>query len=189
MKPIARIAAVAAIPGPARDRSSAGARARGNGLAIACIAAFAFLGGCTAMNPFVANYRGERLAAVPSASIVAAPPAETAARQIGTSRFLLSTPHQEDGAAVAAACEVGADQVMLGCRSLGTEEWMETDPVYERRASGRGQFASYIPIPGSRERWECTATFWRSLSADRVQDPGSVPSSATPPSLRPSPGP
>lgn len=149
----------------------------------------ALLAGCGAVNPFLANYRGERLDPVPAASVVATPPADGTARQIGTSRFLLTSPHQEDGDAMAAACAVGADRVMWGCRNLGTEEWIETDPVYERRASGRGQFASYIPLPGSRARWECTATFWRGLSAGSPQDPGQVPPSATPPSLRPSPGP
>lgn len=149
----------------------------------------ALLGGCGAINPFLANYRGDRLEPVPSAVVVAAPPAEGTARQLGTSRFLLTAPHQEDGDATAAACAVGADRVMWGCRSLGTEEWVETDPVYERRASGRGQFASYIPLPGSRQHWECTATFWRSVSADRAQDPGQAPPAAVPPSLRPAPGP
>jgi hypothetical protein len=56
---------------------------------------------------------------------------------------------------------VGADLVMVSKSEATTEDWARNDDVYRRRASGQGQFSSYVPLPGSRERWKFTARFWR----------------------------
>ena len=135
-------------------------------------------------NPFLAGYGGERLAPVAAASVVAADPAPGAARQIGTSRFIASAQHaQLDDQALEAARAVGADLVRWQVRQLTREEWVESDPVYERRASGRGQFASYIPIPGTRERWEYSARFWTSVTVPAAAPAGAP--AAAPPTPRP----
>ena len=134
-----------------------------------------FLAACTS-NPFLAGYSGERLAPVAAASVVAEAPAEGTARQIGTSVFQSSSGHgAADAEATAAACAVGADLVRWSVKQLNREEWIESDPVYERRASGRGQFGSYYPVPGSRERWRYSATFWRSVTSPGPS-PGPAPS-------------
>lgn len=137
-----------------------------------------FLAGCTA-NPFLAGYKGERLAPVAEARVVQEAPAADAARELGTSTFQATNgTHFGDAEAIDAAKGVGADLVKWEVTQLDREHWVESDPVYERRASGRGQFASYVPIPGSRERWGFTARFWRSVTAS----PGapSAPKAAEP---------
>jgi predicted small secreted protein len=137
-------------------------------------------------NPFLAGYGGERLAPVAAASVVAEDPAPDAARQLGRSRFIASARHADlDAEALEAARAVGADLVRWQARQLTREEWVESDPVYERRASGRGQFASYIPIPGTRDRWEYSARFWSTVTA-----PAAVtPAAATPASPGQAPAP
>ena len=105
------------------------------------------------------------MAPVEQARVVQEAPAAGAATELGSSRFQASNgTHFGDAEAVDAAKGVGADLVKWEVRQLTREEWVENDPVYERRASGRGQFASYIPIPGTRERWSYSARFWRSIT-------------------------
>ena len=116
--------------------------------------------GC-ALNPFLANYAGRREAAVESPRLVAAPPAEGAAVELGGSEFLSSSESDGTAEALAAAASVGADLVMVTKSEATTEDWAARDDVYRRRASGQGQFSSYVPLPGSRERWKFTARFWR----------------------------
>jgi hypothetical protein len=129
------------------------------------VAVLACVAGCTA-NPFLAGYRGERMAPVAEARVVQEAPAAGAATELGSSRFQASNgTHFGDAEAVDAARDVGADLVKWEVKQLTREEWVENDPVYERRASGRGQFASYVPIPGTRERWSYSARFWRSITA------------------------
>ncbi len=128
-------------------------------------AGFLLLSGCQ-MNPFLVGYAGERLEPVKAATVVQEPPAASDARELGSSQFTASTGDAEVGdQATAAACAVGADLVQWKVMPMTREEWVESDPVYERRASGRGQFGSYIPIPGSRERWKYSARFWRSVTS------------------------
>lgn len=141
----------------------------------------AFLAGCTT-NPFLAGYRGERMAPVAEARVVQEAPAAGAARELGTSTFQATNgTHFGDAEAVDAAKGVGADLVKWEVTQLDREQWVESDPVYERRASGRGQFASYIPIPGSRERWGFTARFWRSVTASPAPEAGQPAPQATQP--------
>lgn len=158
-------------------------------LLLAAIASgIALLGGCQ-VNPFLAGYTGERLEPVKAATVVQEPPAAGTARELGVGQFTASTGDAEVAEqATEAACAVGADLVLWKVSPMTREEWVESDPVYERRASGRGQFASYIPLPGSREHWECKATFWRSFSADQAPapSPGSTPSAT--PGSRPASG-
>lgn len=127
--------------------------------------ALPFLAGCVT-NPFLAGYKGERLGPVPVARVIAEEPAPGTAREIGKSGFQSTSGRTADEAeAIEAARTVGADLVQWSAKQLTREEWVESDPVYERRASGRGQFASYYPIPGTRERWRYTARFWRSVTS------------------------
>lgn len=153
-----------------------------------------FLAGCTA-NPFLAGYKGERLAPVAEARVVQDAPAAGSATELGMSVFQATNgTHFGDAEAIEAARSVGADLVKWDVKQLDREEWVESDPVYERRASGRGQFASYIPIPGSRERWGFSARFWRSVtaSAPAAAGPAAAPAApaavpAAPPSSAPAP--
>ena len=115
---------------------------------------------CTA-NPFLANYSGRREAAVDGPRLVTAPPAEGAATELGTSEFLSSSGSCGTAEALAAAASVGADLVMVTRSEATVEDWAARDDVYRRRASGQGQFSSYVPLPGSRERWKFVARFWR----------------------------
>ncbi len=150
-----------------------------------CLAfALPFLAGCVT-NPFLAGYKGERLEPVPAARVVTEEPAPGTARQIGTSGFQSTSGRTADESeAIEAARTVGADLVQWNAKQLTREEWVESDPVYERRASGRGQFASYYPIPGTRERWRYTARFWRSVTS-----PGAAPEPASAPAPVPGPAP
>ncbi|MBU3682961.1 MAG: hypothetical protein FGM39_02910 [Phycisphaerales bacterium] len=116
--------------------------------------------GCTA-NPFLTNYAGRREAAVEGPRLVTAPPAEGTATELGTSEFLSSSESDGTSEALAAAADVGADVVMVTKSEATLEDWAARDDVYRRRASGQGQFSSYVPLPGSRERWKFTARFWR----------------------------
>ena len=141
------------------------ARCRSVVVASGLSAGLALLAGCQ-MNPFLVGYAGERLEPVKAATVVQEPPAASDARELGSSQFTASTGDAEVGdQATAAACVVGADLVQWKVTPMAREEWVESDPVYERRASGRGQFGSYIPIPGSRERWKYSARFWRSVTS------------------------
>lgn len=153
------------------------------------------LGACTAPNAFLENYVGERMPPVASASVVAdQPPAD--AKEIGTASFQSRAGGLGDAQATAAAMQVGADLVQWKREFLAREDWVENDPVYERRAAGQGQFSSYIPIPGSRERWTYTARFWRSpaavpapagaKAASVTSSPGQAPAAAA---AAPSPAP
>jgi hypothetical protein len=67
------------------------------------------------------------------------------------------------------------------------------DPVYQRRAEGRGNFGTYAPIPGQRESWQYTARFWRANAASAgvptpsVTTPaGAAPSTTAPTATAPS---
>ncbi len=159
------------------------ARCRSAVVAAGLSAGFALLAGCQ-MNPFLVGYAGERLEPVKAATVVQEPPAASAARELGSSQFTASTGDAEVGdQATAAACAVGADIVQWKVTPMTREEWVENDPVYERRASGRGQFASYVPIPGTRERWKYSARFWRSVTsapapAEAAKVPPEQPSAA-----------
>ena len=117
-------------------------------------------GGCS-VNPFVANYAGRREAAVESPRLVTEVPAEGTAIELGTSVFLSSSDSDGSAEAIEAARAVGADLVMVSKAEASAQDWAERDDVYRRRASGQGQFSSYVPLPGSRERWKFTARFWR----------------------------
>jgi len=116
--------------------------------------------GCT-VNPFLTNYAGRREAAVEGPRLVTAPPAEGTVTELGTSEFLSSSESDGTAEALAAAADVGADVVMVTKSEATLEDWAARDDVYRRRASGQGQFSSYVPLPGSRERWKFTARFWR----------------------------
>lgn len=117
-------------------------------------------GGCS-VNPFVANYAGRREAAVESPRVVTEAPAEGTAVELGNSVFLSSSDSDGTAEAIEAARAVGADLVMVSRAEATAQDWAERDDVYRRRASGQGQFSSYVPQPGSRERWKFTAHFWR----------------------------
>jgi hypothetical protein len=117
-------------------------------------------GGCS-VNPFVANYAGRREAAIESPRLVTEIPAEGTAVELGTSVFLSSSDSDGTAEAIEAARAVGADLVMVSKAEASAQDWAERDDVYRRRASGQGQFSSYVPLPGSRERWKFTARFWR----------------------------
>lgn len=135
------------------------------------------LAACTA-NPFLAGYSGERFPAVGDVVVVSEDPAAGTATKIGSSTFVATSQHERvDNEAEDAARAVGANMVRWEVRQLSRAEWVESDPVYQRRASGRGQFASYIPIPGTSQRWQYAATFWRAVSAP--------PATPAPPSARP----
>jgi len=151
------------------------------------IAFLACVAGCTA-NPFLAGYKGERMAPVAEARVVQEAPAADAATELGRSTFQATNgTHFGDAEAIEAAKDVGADLVKWEVKQLDREQWVENDPVYERRASGRGQFASYIPIPGSRERWAFTARYWRSVTASPGQ--AAAPKAAEPATPVPAPAP
>jgi len=163
-------------------------------VALLAIAAPLALAGCQ-MNPFIESYRGEKLAPVPAARIVMEPPAEGTAREIGTSTFAASVIRTPDESALDAARAVGADLVMWSRGEMTQQDWIENDPVYQRRASGRGDFASYIPIPGSRDGYKYTARFWQSITASTPGSASAVPSapatlpSTTPPAASAAPAP
>ena len=150
---------------------------RSSALRVALLALVAplALAGCQ-MNPFIESYRGEKLAPVPAARIVTEPPAAGTAREIGSCKFSASMIRTPDESALDAARAVGADLVMWNRGEMTEQDWIENDPVYQRRASGRGDFASYIPIPGSRDGYKYTARFWQSITAST---PGSTPGSAS----------
>lgn len=116
--------------------------------------------GC-AVNPFLVNYAGRREAAAEAPRIVTEPPADGTAVELGNSEFLSSSESDGTSEALAAARELGADLVMVTKAEATMKDWSEHDDVYRRRASGQGQFSSYVPLPGSRERWKFTARFWR----------------------------
>ena len=143
-------------------------------VALLAIAAPLALAGCQT-NPFIESYRGEKLAPVPAARIVTEPPAAGTARELGSCRFSASMIRTPDEDALDAARAVGADLVMWSRGEMTQQDWIENDPVYQRRASGRGEFASYIPVPGSRDGYRYTARFWQSITAST---PGSTPGSA-----------
>lgn len=159
------------------------------GVGRAVLAPVVLLGAC-GTNPFLENYAGERMPSVAAATVVSEPPPVDTVRQLGGSTFQSSNGQTGDAQATAAAMQVGADLVMWSRQPLDREQWVENDPVYERRASGRGQFSSYIPLPGSRERWTYAATFWRSLNvpAAPVAAP-KAPEPATAPGASSAPGP
>jgi hypothetical protein len=151
-------------------------------VALLAIVAPLALAGCQ-MNPFIESYRGEKLAPVPAARIVTEPPAEGTAREIGTCKFSASMIRTPDESALDAARAVGADLVMWKRGEMTEQDWIENDPVYQRRASGRGDFASYIPIPGSRDGYKYTARFWQSITASTpapasTAAPGAAPAGA-----------
>ena len=127
---------------------------------VACFACTMLAMACT-VNPFLTNYAGRREAAVEGPRLVTAPPAEGTATELGTSEFLSSSESDGTAEALAAAADVGADLVMVTKSEATLEDWAARDDVYRRRASGQGQFSSYVPLPGSRERWKFTARFWR----------------------------
>jgi len=127
---------------------------------VACAACTMLAMACT-VNPFLANYAGRREAVVEGPRLVTAPPAEGTATELGTSEFLSSSESDGTAEALAAAADVGADLVMVTKSEATLEDWAARDDVYRRRASGQGQFSSYVPLPGSRERWKFTARFWR----------------------------
>ena len=157
---------------------------RSSALRVALLAVLAplALAGCQ-MNPFIESYRGEKLAPVPAARIITEAPAAGTAREIGTSTFAASVIRTPDESALDAARAVGADLVMWSRGEMTQQDWIENDPVYQRRASGRGDFASYIPIPGSRDGYKYTARFWQSITASM---PGSAPVGASAPAAHPS---
>jgi hypothetical protein len=148
-------------------------------VALLAVAAPLALAGCQ-MNPFIESYRGEKLAPVPAARIVTEPPAEGTAREIGTCKFSASMIRTPDESALDAARAVGADLVMWNRGEMTEQDWIENDPVYQRRAAGRGDFASYMPIPGSRDGYKYTARFWQSITASTPGSAsGSTPGSAS----------
>ena len=157
---------------------------RSSALRVALLAILAplALAGCQ-MNPFIESYRGEKLAPVPAARIITEAPAAGTAREIGTSTFAASVIRTPDESALDAARAVGADLVMWSRGEMTQQDWIENDPVYQRRASGRGEFASYIPIPGSRDGYKYTARFWQSITAST---PGSASVGASAPAAHPS---
>ena len=127
---------------------------------VACAACTMLAMACT-VNPFLTNYAGRREAAVEGPRLVTAPPDEGTATELGTSEFLSSSESDGTAEALAAAADVGADLVTVTKSEATLEDWAARDDVYRRRASGQGQFSSYVPLPGSRERWKFTARFWR----------------------------
>jgi hypothetical protein len=129
-------------------------------LSLATFVAAVSMAGCS-VNPFVANYAGRREATVESPRLVTEAPAEGTAVELGTSVFLSSSGSDGTVEAIDAARAVGADLVMVSKAEASAQDWAERDDVYLRRASGQGQFSSYVPLPGSRERWKFTARFWR----------------------------
>ena len=151
--------------------------------------ASAFLTGCS-MNPFIMNYRGDRMTPVLEAQVVQDAPAEGTATEIGSSTFLASVQKAGDAEAIEAAREVGAGMVKWSCVNAGKIESTELDPVYQRRAEGRGNFGTYAPIPGQRESWQYTARFWRA-NATGVPTPsvtaptGTVPTTTAPSATAP----
>ena len=161
---------------------------RSSALRVALLAVLAplALAGCQ-MNPFIESYRGEKLAPVPAARIVTEAPAEGTAREIGSCKFSASMIRTPDESALDAARAVGADLVMWNRGEMTEQDWIENDPVYQRRASGRGDFASYIPIPGSRDGYKYTARFWQSITASTPgSTPGSAPAATSAPANLPS---
>jgi hypothetical protein len=155
-------------------------------VALLAIVAPLALAGCQ-MNPFIESYRGEKLAPVPAARIVTEPPAAGTAREIGSCKFSASMIRTPDESALDAARAVGADLVMRNRGEMTEQDWIENDPVYQRRASGRGDFASYIPIPGSRDGYKYTARFWQSITASTPgSTPGSAPAATSAPANLPS---
>jgi hypothetical protein len=140
----------------------------------------ALLLGACGTNPFLENYGGERMAPVLEATVVSEPPPVDTVRQLGGCSFQSSNGQTGDKQAKAAAQQIGADFVMWSRQTIDRQQWSENDPVYERRESGRGQFSSYIPLPGSRERWTYTATFWRSLSLPAAATSVPAAGAATP---------
>ena len=155
-------------------------------VALLAIVAPLALAGCQ-MNPFIESYRGEKLAPVPAARIVTEPPAAGTAREIGSCKFSASMIRTPDESALDAARAVGADLVMWNRGEMTEQDWIENDPVYQRRASGRGDFASYIPIPGSRDGYKYTARFWQSITASTPgSTPGSAPAATSAPANLPS---
>ena len=153
----------------------------------------ALLLGACGTNPFLENYGGDRMAPVAEATVVTDPPPVDTVRQLGGCSFQSSNGQTGDKQAKAAAQQIGADFVMWSRQTIDRQQWSENDPVYERRESGRGQFSSYIPLPGSRERWTFTATFWRSLSLPASPAAGgaapAAPTASPPPALTASPTP
>ncbi len=145
--------------------------------------ASALLTGCS-MNPFIMNYRGDRMTPVLEAQVVQDAPAEGTATEIGSSTFLASVQKAGDAEAIEAAREVGAGMVKWSCVNAGKIQSTELDPVYQRRAEGRGNFGTYAPIPGQRESWQYTARFWRANPASAGVPKPSVttpaPSGSTP---------
>ncbi|NBX31910.1 MAG: hypothetical protein EBR07_04170 [Planctomycetes bacterium] len=150
--------------------------------------ASAFLAGCT-LNPFIVNYRGDRLTPVLEAQVVQDAPAEGTATEIGSSTFLVSVPQAGDAEAIEAAREVGAGMVKWSCVNAGQIESTEVDSVYQRRAEGRGNFGTYAPIPGQRESWQYKARFWRANSAPAgaPTPPVTTPAGAAPAASTPTP--
>jgi hypothetical protein len=146
-----------------------------------------FLAGCT-MNPFIMNYRGDRMTPVLEAQVVQDAPAEGTATEIGSSTFLVSVPKAGDAEAIEAAREVGAGMVKWSCVNAGKIQSPELDPVYQRRAEGRGNFGTYAPIPGQRESWQYTARFWRAnaASAGAPMPAGTAPAGTAPVGTAPS---
>jgi hypothetical protein len=140
------------------------------------------------MNPFIMNYRGDRLTPVLEAQVVQDAPAEGTATEIGSSTFLASVPQAGDAEAIEAAREVGAGMVKWSCVNAGKIESTELDPVYQRRAEGRGNFGTYAPIPGQRESWQYTARFWRANATSAGVPTPSVttPAGAAPTTTAPS---
>jgi hypothetical protein len=147
----------------------------------------AFLAGCT-MNPFIMNYRGDRMTPVLEAQVVQDAPAEGTATEIGSSTFLASVPKAGDTEAIEAAREVGAGMVKWSCVNAGKIQSTELDPVYQRRAEGRGNFGTYAPLPGQRESWQYTARFWRAnaSSAGVATPAGAAPTTTAPTTTAPS---
>ena len=146
-----------------------------------------FLTGCS-MNPFIMNYRGDRMTPVLEAQVVQDAPAEGTATEIGSSTFLASVQKAGDAEAIEAAREVGAGMVKWSCVNAGKIESTELDPVYQRRAEGRGNFGTYAPIPGQRESWQYTARFWRANATSAGVPTPSVttPAGAAPTTTAPS---
>ena len=134
----------------------------GRAVLLPLFAALIACAGC-AVNPFLTSYSGRREPTVESPRVVTAPPAGGTCLELGTSEFLSSSESDVTADALAAAAAVGADLVMVTKVEASSEDWAARDDVYRRRASGQGQFSSYVPLPGSRERWKLTARFWRTV--------------------------
>jgi hypothetical protein len=116
-------------------------------------------------------------------------PADGTATEIGSSTFLASVPKAGDAEAIEAAREVGAGMVKWSCVNAGKIQSTELDPVYQRRAEGRGNFGTYAPIPGQRESWQYTARFWRAnaVSAGVATPTGVAPTTTAPTGSTPTP--